>query len=89
VQSSDIVHYYVDSAEVGKYTTDRTPYIKEVHEVLDSNNGYYQIVLDKTTSNIYGEANGTKTYNDPVLINCLISLFIFFSLLFIKAHFVK
>jgi hypothetical protein len=44
-----------------------------INNIIEQKIGYYKIALDKSTSNIYGEANGTKTYNDPVLINCLIS----------------
>jgi hypothetical protein len=43
-----------------------------INNIIEQKIGYYKIVLDKTTSNIYGEANGTKIYNDPVLINCLV-----------------
>lgn len=43
-----------------------------INRLIDTKVGYYKISLDKTTSDIYGEANGTKTYNNPVLINCLI-----------------
>lgn len=43
-----------------------------INKLIDTKVGYYKIILDKTTSDIYGEANGTKNYNDPVLVNCLI-----------------
>lgn len=43
-----------------------------VNNVIDQKVGYYKINLEKTTSNIYGESNGQKFYNDPILINCLI-----------------
>ena len=43
-----------------------------INNIIQQQVGYYKLSLDKTTSNIYGEANGTKIYNDPVLINCLI-----------------
>jgi hypothetical protein len=43
-----------------------------INNIVQQQVGYYKIVLDKTKQNIYGESNGEKIYNDPVLINCLI-----------------
>ena len=43
-----------------------------INNVIEQQVGYYKIVLDRTTSNMYGESNGNKVYNDPVLINCLL-----------------
>jgi len=43
-----------------------------VNNIIQQQVGYYKIILDKTKSNMYGEANGTKIFRDPVLINCLI-----------------
>lgn len=43
-----------------------------INNIIQQQVGYYKLSLDKTTSNLYGEANGTKVFNDPVLINCLI-----------------
>lgn len=43
-----------------------------INNIIEQQVGYYKIILDRTNSNMYGEANGTKIYNDPVLINCLV-----------------
>lgn len=44
-----------------------------IHNIIEQNIGYYQISLDETSVNVYGEAaNGTKMYYPPVLIKCLI-----------------
>jgi len=44
-----------------------------LHNIIEQNIGYYQISLDETQQNIYGEAvNGVKMYLPPVLVVCLI-----------------
>ena len=43
-----------------------------INNIIEQQVGYYKIDLTKTTSNMYGEANGTKIFHDPVLISCLI-----------------
>jgi hypothetical protein len=44
-----------------------------IHNIIEQNIGYYQISLEETSSNIYGEADsGTKMYYPPVLVQCLI-----------------
>jgi len=44
-----------------------------LHNIIEQNVGYYQISLDETPTNVYGEAkDGTKMYLSPVLIVCLI-----------------
>jgi len=43
-----------------------------VNNIIEQQVGYYKIDLTKTTSNMYGESNGTKIFYDPVLINCII-----------------
>jgi hypothetical protein len=42
-----------------------------INNIIQQSVGYYTINLEKTTSNVYGESSN-KTYNDPVLVNCLI-----------------
>lgn len=43
-----------------------------LNNIIEQKCGFYKLSLEQTDSNIYGESNGKKTYNDPVLLNCLI-----------------
>lgn len=42
-----------------------------INNIIEQQVGYYKISLEKTESNLYGESS-QKTYNDPILVNCLI-----------------
>lgn len=42
-----------------------------INNIIEQKVGYYKLVLDRTLPNMYGEST-SKTYNDPVLLNCLI-----------------
>jgi hypothetical protein len=43
-----------------------------VNNIIEQQVGYYKLDLSQTTTNMYGEANGSKIYYNPVLINCII-----------------
>jgi len=43
-----------------------------INDIIQTEVGYYKFVLEKTTSNIYGEALG-KMFYEPVRIACLMS----------------
>lgn len=43
-----------------------------ISEVVEQVVGYYKISLETTAANIYGESS-SKTYNDPIKLNCLIT----------------
>jgi hypothetical protein len=43
-----------------------------INNIIEQQVGYYKINLAETTTNMYGESNGSKIYYDPVLVNCLI-----------------
>jgi hypothetical protein len=42
-----------------------------LNNIIQQQVGYYKVVLDRTIPNMYGEST-SKTYNNPVLLNCLI-----------------
>jgi hypothetical protein len=42
-----------------------------INNIIEQKVGYYKLALDKSLPNMYGESV-KKTYNDPVLLNCLI-----------------
>lgn len=45
-----------------------------LHNIIQQEVGYYQISLDESPANVYGESdNGIKMYLPPVLIICLIN----------------
>jgi len=43
-----------------------------VNNIIEQQVGYYKLDLKQTTTNMYGESNGSKIYYDPVLVNCII-----------------
>lgn len=43
-----------------------------LHKVISQQIAFYKVNLEKTTSNLYGESNGTKFFSEPTLLNCLI-----------------
>jgi hypothetical protein len=43
-----------------------------LHNIIETVCGYYKIDLSKSSTNLYGEANGSKFYLNPVLVPCYI-----------------
>ncbi len=43
-----------------------------LHRIISQQIAFYKVDLEKTTSNLYGESNGTKRFSEPTLLNCLI-----------------
>lgn len=43
-----------------------------LHKIISEQVAFYKVDLEKTTTNLYGESNGTKKFSEPVLFNCLI-----------------
>lgn len=41
-------------------------------DIITQQAAYYKYVLEKTKTNIYGEAAQNKYFNPPVLLNCLV-----------------
>ena len=40
--------------------------------IISQQCAFYKFAIDKTITNMYGEASGGKFYKEPVLLNCLI-----------------
>lgn len=43
-------------------------------DVITQQIAFYKYILDKTTTNMYGEASGGKYFENPVLLNALITV---------------
>jgi len=43
-----------------------------LHKIISQQVAFYKVNLEKTTSNLYGESNGSKFFSEPILLNCLI-----------------
>ncbi len=41
-------------------------------DIITQQAAYYKYILEKTKTNIYGEAAQNKYFNPPVLLNCLV-----------------
>lgn len=42
--------------------------------VISQQCAFYKVNLNQTTSNIYGEASGNRFFNEPVLLNAIITI---------------
>jgi hypothetical protein len=58
------------SRDINLFTTINRELIRDI---ISQQVGYYKFNIQKTVSNMYGEAYEQKYYNGPFLIDCLIS----------------
>lgn len=43
-----------------------------IHDIISQQCVFYKFSINKTTTNMYGEASGGRFYKEPVILNCLV-----------------